>query len=75
MPKVISLLFFLIAISGDILFSQYSISGYVTDSSAGNPLQNVKAELYGMNRSAFSDEEGKFSFSMEKWGYTVTVSG
>ena len=75
MPKVISLLFFLIAISGDILFSQYSISGYVTDSSSGNPLQNVKAELYGMNRSAFSDEEGKFSFSMEKSGiYTVTVS-
>lgn len=75
MPKLFSLLFIIFSISGNALFSQYSISGYVTDSSSGSPLQNVKAELYGMNRITNSDKEGRFNFSVEQQGiYTITVS-
>lgn len=75
MPKIISLLLVLFTISGEILFSQYKITGYVTDSSRGAPLQNVKAELYGKNRFVHSDESGKFTLNIAEPGlYTITVS-
>lgn len=75
MPKLFSLLFILIAISGNVLLSQYSISAFVADSLTGIPLQNVKAELFGTNKITYSDENGKFRFSAEHPGiFTITVS-
>ena len=75
MPKIFTLsLIFLIFLWGNA-FSQYIISGSITDSSSGNPLQYAKIELYGKNRSFNSDESGKFSLNTAESGlYTITVS-
>lgn len=75
MPKTTALLLILLFFSGGNVFPQYNISGIVTDSITGYPLQDARAELFGSNRYTNTDSEGRFSFAFYQPGiYTVTIS-
>lgn len=65
----------LLIINNFTVFSQYNISGIVTDSTTGQPVKNARAEIFGMNIFTFSDSYGKFNISLQDSGlYTVTIS-
>ncbi len=66
---------FLIIFTGKGIFAQYEISGVITDSIQGSPIENARAELYGLNKYSYSDKQGRFTISIPDSGlYTITVS-
>ena len=61
-----------------IVFSQYSISGKITDCQNNKAIANASVEIQGIQKQTISDNEGNFTFTnlpKGKYLYYVTKDG
>ena len=68
-------LFVLIGLMAGDLFAQgLTLSGRVTDSKTGEALAGVSVAIPTMNRGAFTDVDGRYSFQLAAGNYQVVAT-
>ncbi len=74
MSKIYKLVTLFLLVSTALFAQKYTISGVVSDASSGEKLIGANVYVKDTNIGAASDENGKYSFELQKGTYTVVCS-